>query len=153
MGLTEALTRRLLTHYAVLPDTLLAHLTGAFAATTGVVDYATLKTTFDGWFWASRVAAIWKKWKITLAELEKIIALTAGAQLLDFLTLPLDNTGAIAPIDRFLRTSRLLRLRDSLPETEITLLEVLEKLSGGGYATAADFAADVERLNECLARY
>ena len=56
----------------MLPDTLLAHLTGAFAATTGVVDYATLKTTFDGWFWANRVAAILKKWKITLAELEKI---------------------------------------------------------------------------------
>ena len=50
---------------------------------------ARMKTTFDGWFWANRVAAILKKWKITLAELEKIIALTAGAQLLDFLTLPL----------------------------------------------------------------
>ncbi|HEV8713432.1 MAG TPA: neuraminidase-like domain-containing protein [Candidatus Binatia bacterium] len=148
LGLTEALTRRLLTHYAVLPDTLLAHLTGAFAATTGVVDYATLKATFDGWFWASRVAAILKKWKITLAELEKISALTAGAQLLDFLTLPLDDTGVIASAARFLRTSRLLRLRDSLPETEVTLLEILEKLSGGAYATAADFATDVERLND-----
>ena len=114
-----------------------------------MVDYATLKTTFDGWFWANRVAAILKKWKITLAELEKIIALTAGAQLLDFVTLPLDDTGAIASMDRFLRTSRLLRLRDSLPETEITLLEVLEKLNAGAYADCQPtFAADVERLNE-----
>jgi hypothetical protein len=149
LGLTETLTRRLLTGYAVLSGPLLAHLTGAFAATTGMVDYATLKTTFDGWFWASRVAAIWKKWKITLDELDTIIALTAGAQLLDVLTLPLDDTNpnAFASVDSLLRTSRLLRLRDSLPETEVTLLEVLENLSGGGYTTAA-FAADVERLNE-----
>lgn len=151
LGLTEALTRRLLTHYAVLPvlpDTLMTQFTGAFAATTGVVDYATLKTTFDGWFWANRVAAIWNAWKITFAELGKITTLTAGAQLLDFKTLPLNEKDAIASIDRFLRTSRLLRLRDSVPETGITLLEVLENLSKGTYATATDFAVDVERLNE-----
>ena len=47
-----------------------------------------------------------------------------------------------------MRTSRLLRLRDSLPETGITLLEVLEKLNSGAYAAATEFAADVERLNE-----
>ncbi|MDN3514337.1 MAG: neuraminidase-like domain-containing protein [Candidatus Brocadia sp.] len=148
LGLTEALTRRLLTQYALLPDTMMTHLTGAFAATAGVVDYATLKTTFDGWFWASRAATILNKWKITLTEWEKITALTTAAQLLDLLTLPLDATGAIAPIDRFIRTSRLLRLRDTLPETEITFLEVLEKSGAGVYATAADFGADVQRLNE-----
>jgi hypothetical protein len=147
LGLTEALTRRLLTHYEPLPDTMLTHLTVAFTNTTSAVDYATHKTTFEGWFWLRRAAAILKKWKVTLAELEKITALTAAAQLLDLQTLPLDNTGAIASIDRFLRTSRLLRMRDSLPETEITFLEVLEKLDGGSYATAADFAADIERVN------
>jgi hypothetical protein len=152
LGLTEALTRRLLTHYAILPDTLMTHLTGIFASTTGVVEYdplnVAMKSTFDGWFWASRVAAILKKWKITLAELEKITALTAGAQLLDFETLPLDDNVAIVSIDRFLRTSRLLRLRDRLPETKISFLEVLENLSIGAYATATDFASDVEWLNE-----
>ncbi len=153
LGLTEALTRRLLARYAVLPDTLLAHLTGAFAAATGVVDYATLKTTFDGWFWVSRVATILKKWKMTLAESERMGTLTAGAQLLDFLTLPLDNAGTIASIERFSRTSRLLRLRDSLPETEITLLEVLEKLNANDPATitdlaGSDFPADVERASD-----
>lgn len=148
LGLTEALTRRLLTQYALLPDTLLAHLTSTFAATSGVVDYVTLKTTFDAWFWASRVATLLKKWKVTLVELERITALIAGAQLLDFLTLPLDDAGPIASSERFLRTSRLMRLRDLLPETDITLLEVLEKLSTGAYAAPADFAADVERLND-----
>jgi hypothetical protein len=151
LGLTEALTRRLLTVYAVLPgtpsDTLLAHLTTTLAATAGVVDYATLKRTFDGWFWLSRVAAILKKWKVTLAELEKITALTSAAQLLDFGALPLDDAGTIASLDRLLRTSSLLRLRDSLPETEISLLEVLKKLNSGTYTTA-EFAADVERLND-----
>jgi hypothetical protein len=148
LGLSEALTRRLLTHYALLPDMLMKHLTAVFAATTGVVDYTTLKTTFDCWFWANRLAAIWNNWKITLAELKKITTLTAGSQLLDFQTLPLDDTGAIVSVERFVRTNRLLRLRDRVPETKITLLEVLENLSKGTYATAADFAADVQRMNE-----
>ncbi|MBE8989894.1 neuraminidase-like domain-containing protein [Nostoc sp. LEGE 12450] len=145
LGLTEAVCRYLLTQYAVVsnsPDsakTLLLHLTGNFTIDS---------TTINAWFWANRVAAIWKKWKIALAELKKITTLTSGAQLLDFLTLPLDDTGAIAPIDLFLRTNRLLRLRDSLPETEITLLEVLEKLNGGGTYTKDNFADDVQLLNE-----
>jgi hypothetical protein len=147
LGLTEAMTRRLLTGYAVLPSTLLAHLTGPFAATTGVVDYASLKTTFDGWFWARRVATILKTWKLTQAEWEQIAGLAAAARLLDVQTLPLDSAGPIASLERFLRTSRLLRLRDSVPEDETTLLDVLTKLSAGRYATPADFAADVQRLN------
>jgi hypothetical protein len=148
LGLTAAVAEFLLTRYNRLPDTLLAHLTGVFAGTTGVVDYATLKTTFDAWFWAHRVATMWKKWKVTLAELEKLLSLTVGGQLLDVLTLPLDSVGAVPSLERFLRSSRLIRLRDTLPETQVTLLEVLEKLSAGAYAGAADFAADVERLNE-----
>jgi hypothetical protein len=147
LGLTEALARRLLTGYSVAPGALLAHLTGPFAATTGVVDYATLKTTFDGWFWAQRAATILKKWKLTLAEFEHIAALAAPARLLDFQTLPRDGAGAIAALDRFLRTSRLLILRDALPEDETTLLDLLAKLSAGAYAAPADFAADVQRLN------
>ena len=152
LGLTEALTRRLLTHYALLPDTLLTHLKGAFTGTTGVVDYVTLKTTFDGWFWANRVATILKKWKITLEDLNKLIVLADRAQLLDFLTLPLNAFAPIASLERFLRTSRLLKMRDSFPEGKITLLEVLEKLNNevptpGTYA-AKDFATDVQLLNE-----
>lgn len=148
LGVTEALTRRLLTEYAVLPATLLAHLTGPFADTVGVVDYATLKTTFDGWFWATRVAALWSKWKITLAEWERLRSLTANAQLVDFGALPLDSAAAMASVDRLLRTSRLLLLRASLSEPDTTLLEVLVRLDSGAYGTQADFAADVERLND-----
>jgi hypothetical protein len=146
-GLTEALTRSLLEDFAVMPPilpapqnaALLDHITRVFATTSGSVDYTspTMKLTFDGWFWVNRVAAILKKWKITLTELKKIIAVTAGAQLLDLSTLPLDDSDAIAPIARLIRTSRLLRLRNSLPETQITLLEVLEKLNNGRYAAAA----------------
>lgn len=156
LGLAEALTRRLLDGFAVMAPiapgpqktTLLAHLTRTFAVTTSVVDYTvpTAKPTFDGWFWANRVAAILKKWKITLTELEKITALTAGAQLLDFGTLPLDNSNpaAIGPIDRFLRTNRLLRFRDSLPETNTSFFEVLQKLNSGVYAAPA--AVDAQGL-------
>ncbi len=147
LGLSAALTRHLLGHYAVLPETLLAHLTGPFAATTGAIDHATLKPTFDGWFWAHRAAAIVRQWRVTPAELASIDTLAVGAHLLDLRSLPLDDTGPMASLDRFLRTGRLLRLRDRLPETETTLLAVLEKLSAGAYALAADFAADVARLN------
>ncbi len=165
LGLTEMLTRRLVSDYDLLPETLLAHLSGAFAATTGGVDYDALKITFDGWFWASRVAAIWKKWKISPQELDKLTALMTGAQLIDFLTLPLDDSATTASLEKLLRTGRLLKMRDNLSETGITLLEVLEKLNRGAYAAAAAagnpaasaaqllaiekrlFASDVQRLN------
>jgi hypothetical protein len=148
LGLTQALTLRLLTHYALFPETLLAHLTESFATSSKVVDYLSHKSAFDGWYWINRVAAILKKWQITLADLDKLIALAVSAQLLDFSMLPLDETGNIPDIDVFLSTNRLVRFRDRLPETKITLLEVLEKLSGAKYATSADFAGDVQRLNE-----
>ncbi|HEU4854668.1 MAG TPA: neuraminidase-like domain-containing protein [Nitrosospira sp.] len=145
LGLTEALTHRLLTHYPRLPETLLVRLAAEFT-----IDESTL----NGWYWANRVATIWKKWKITLAEWEMIIALTDGAKLFEFMTLPLDKPGPppdpdpLPDLDRFLRTGRLMRLRDSLPEKQISLLEVLEKLNAGEYADEAAFAADVERLYE-----
>ncbi|MBI1853620.1 MAG: hypothetical protein HYR85_25055 [Planctomycetes bacterium] len=148
LDLTEGLGRRLLTDFAILPGALLEHLTGAFAATVGVVDYSTLKTSFDGWFWASRIAALWKKWNLSLAELERLRGVTAGAQHLDFAVVPLNAGVALAPIDRVLRSSRLLKFRAGLPETGITLLEVLVKLSKGEYAAQANFAADVKLLNE-----
>ncbi|RPJ61520.1 MAG: hypothetical protein EHM23_06595, partial [Acidobacteria bacterium] len=148
LGLTEELTRRLLIEYAVSPGPLLSHFTGAFADTVGVVDYSTLEATFDGWFWANRVAGLWKKWKLTLPEWERLQRLTSGAQLLDFADLPLKGAPDADVTDKFLRTSRLLRLRDALPETGITFLEVLDKLNGGEYPTAADFAGEMERVNE-----
>src|SRR5262249_51177218 len=89
LGLTAALTCSLL-GYALLPGTLLAHLTGDFAKTAGSVDAGTLPTTFDGWFWAIRVATIWKKWKITIDDWNALIGLTADADLVDFLKLPLN---------------------------------------------------------------
>jgi hypothetical protein len=148
LGLSEALTRRLLADYAIHPDTLLALLTGPFAASSGAVDYATLQPVFDGWFWATRVAALWKKWKLTLAEWEQMRDLMAGAQLLDVATLPLTAGTSVPPTGSFLRTARLLALRDGLPESGLTLLELLANLDAGQYASPAAFAADVERVND-----
>ncbi|HWJ22955.1 MAG TPA: neuraminidase-like domain-containing protein, partial [Gemmatimonadaceae bacterium] len=148
LGLTEALARHLLADYAILPDTLLAILTGPFAASTGAVDYATLQPVFDGWFWATRVAAPWKQWKLTLAEWERLRDLTAGAQLLDPTDLPLTAGSSPPPTEAFVRTARLLALRDALPEPGLTLLELLANLDAGAYASPAAFAADVERVND-----
>jgi hypothetical protein len=153
LGLTEAMANRLVADFAVLPDTLLLNLTGTFAGSTGVVDYASLKPTFDGWYWASRVAALWKKWALTLVDLERVGDLTTAAKLLAFAALPLDSTGAMAPVDSFLASNLLMTFRQSLPETDITLLEVLTKLKAGAYTAAdfSDFAADVHLMNEAWA--
>jgi hypothetical protein len=148
LGLTEALTRHLLSDHAILPDPLLALLTGSFAASSGALDYGTHQPVFDGWFWAVRVAALWRQWKLTLAEWERLRDLAADAQLLDVTTLPLTARVGAPPTDRFLRTSRLLRLRDSLPERGLTLLELLANLHGGQYPAPAAFAADVERVTD-----
>ena len=147
LGLAEALTRHLLADYAILPGTLLALLTGPFAASSGAVDYATLQPVFDGWYWAVRVAALWTRWKLTPAEWEQMRDLLPSAQLLDVATLPLTSGSGAPPTDTFLRTARLLRLRDSLPENDLTLLELLANLNAGRYAAPAAFAADVERVN------
>ncbi|MGH9871288.1 MAG: neuraminidase-like domain-containing protein [Pyrinomonadaceae bacterium] len=147
LGITEALTRYLFVNYIETGNPLLDHFTGAFVGTTGVVDYATLKPTFDQWFRLTRAATVLKKWKITLTELMQIKDLSAGAQLIDLLTLPLKATATIASLQLFIRTSRLIRLRDTLPETQITLLEILTKLNNTGYLTTA-FAADVQLMND-----
>jgi hypothetical protein len=160
LGLTEALTRYLATQYSVVPNggnppiTLLAHLTGPFAASSGPVDYTTpgRRATFDGWYWACRAAALWKKWKIVLADWEKLAALPTSAQLLRLSSLPLTIGMPVAPMDWFLHSSRLIRIKDGMPETGIAFIDVLVKLAGNGYATTADFAADVERLNDAWAK-
>ena len=120
LGLTEAVTRRLLIGVRrSCRRRCSTHLTGPFAATSGVVDYATLPPTFDAWYWAhrSRVAA---------EEVEADARGLGAAGRADrgrrscstSLTLPLNarrrhRRRSIA----FLRTSRLLRIRDMLPET------------------------------------
>jgi len=153
LGLTDAMTRRLLGGFEVIPPgptkaSVLKHLTTDFTATTGAVDYASRKTTFDGWFWALRAAALLKHWKLTFAEWEQVLGITSGAKLLDFATLPLDSASPAASTENFRRTARLVRLRDAIPESGITLLKVLEKLAKGQYANATGFATDAALLNE-----
>ncbi len=151
LGLTTAMVREIMTRFELSPpDTILEFFTGAFATSSGALDYEdpAFKDAFDTWYWLNRVAAILKKWKINLEELETIITLQAPAKLLDFKSLPLDSTDPIAPIDTFLRMNRLFKLRDTLPETGIKLLDILGKLNEGAYASANEFAADVPLLND-----
>jgi hypothetical protein len=147
LGLTEPFTQYLLTQYALFPDNLLEHLTGTFSDSMGVVDYANQQDTFDGWYWANRVASLLMDWKITLPEWQQITGLTAGMQLLDIGSMPLEPTAPMVPLDRFLALHRLISLRDRQPETEMTVLNILVQLQAGNYATAGAFAADVELIN------
>src|SRR5262249_28841974 len=149
LGLTPAMARAIVTRFELIaPDTILEFFTGAFSTTSAAVDYAGFKDAFDTWYWLNRIAMILKKWKISLEELEAVITLQTPAQLLDFETLPLDDVAPVASLDAFLRAALLFKLRDTLPETGATLIETLEKLHGGAYATAADFAADAQLINE-----
>ena len=130
LGLTPAVTRHLATAY---PPALLDDLTGALAAGTGVVDHATLPDVFDAWYWADRAATIWRKGKLTLTELRSIDSLATAADLLDVGALPLTEAAGVASLDRFLRLARLLRLRDTLPEPRLTLMELLLRLKDDEY--------------------
>ena len=150
LGLTPAIVRILLTDLRIDlldPDNILEFFTGDFSTESGAIDAATFPVAFDTWYWLNRVAAILKKWKISLEEFEILLKIGAAAQLLDFESLPANVSEQTASLNNFLRTALLLKLRDTLPETGITLLEVLEKLHGGSY-TREEFAADVQRVNE-----
>jgi hypothetical protein len=149
LGLTVAVTQKLISDFAILAgNSILTNLTGAFAASSGVVDSIGFPATFQAWYWAVRSASILRKWKITLPEWEQLLAIMAGGQLLDFMTLPLTDIQPVASLDRMLRAARLMRLRDALQETEITLLELLKNLQAGQYPLVADFAVAVEDLND-----
>lgn len=137
LGLSEGITRLLATRYPLLPDTLLAHLTGPFVNSFGVVDASTLKDTFNVWYWAIRAAALLKKWNVTVKEVEQIAALAPNAKLLNLGALPLDASGAVASLEEFLRTSRLVQLRNGLPERGIALLQLLTKVNERKYAAEA----------------
>lgn len=156
LGLTEALARYLLTQYPVMTGsaTLLDYLTQTFAPTANAVEYtpSLQPNVFDGWFWADRCATLLKKWKLGVADLQKLDNpaglgnLPPAAQLLSLGALPFSNPSAIASLDQYLRTSRLLAFRDSLPESDIAFLDVLGDICAG--SSPATFAAAVETLND-----
>ncbi len=149
LGLTAAVVRKLVTTYQLIPpDTILQHFTKSFATSSGAIDYSSSKDTFDTYFWLYRVSLIVKKWKIELTELEWMLTYHVPTQTLDFKSLPIDSTKPVAPLDTFIRTSRLFRFRERLDESQITLLKVLEKLHTGAYPANADFANDVYLLKE-----
>lgn len=148
LEITEAMTRMLMTHYQRLPHTLLNEFTEKFGLTTDVVDYATHPTTFDGWFWANRVALAWTKWKLTLADIEKVIDLADKAKLLDVGKLPLKATDSADLFDQWLRTGRLLRLRDTFSETDSTFLDLLERLNATVPPEKEEFAKQLHRLSD-----
>jgi receptor-binding and translocation channel-forming TcA subunit of Tc toxin/ABC toxin-like protein/neuraminidase-like protein len=157
LGLTAATARAVMTRFQLVPpDSALAIFTGGvFSNSTGAISYAIpYKDALDTWYWLNRVARVLKQWKIDFEDLEHLINLTTETGVIDFGSLPLEDTPThpIAPIDKFLRTNRLLRLRDTLIETKITLFEVLEKLNleklNAGAYPSGDFADDIELLNE-----
>jgi hypothetical protein len=149
LGLTVPMTAKLLSDFPVLAgNSLIANFTGAFSTSTGVVDSTSFPATFQGWYWANRSALLLRKWKLALPEWEQMLAVAVVAQLLDFGTLPLTDANPVASFERLLRSCRLLRIRDAVPETSIAFLELLEDLQAGQYPSAADFGFALEQLNE-----
>ncbi|MBV8763151.1 MAG: hypothetical protein JO257_38060, partial [Deltaproteobacteria bacterium] len=147
LALSESLTRDLFTEYAIFPPgTLLQHFTGPFAGSSGAIDYNAAKPTFDGWGWAVRAALLWKQWHVTADEVDALTRIASSAKLLDLLSLPLDSGGPLASLDRLVRTSRLRRFAASVPEGNVTVLDVLGRL--GTYASVMAFADDVAAFND-----
>jgi hypothetical protein len=54
--------------------------------------------------------------------------------------LPLDERAAVASIDRLRHTTRLIQLRDTFPESRITLIALLTRINDGYYTATADVA-------------
>lgn len=146
---SPAHAHHLLTAFA-LPSggNLLAHFTGAFALSEGVIDGTSQPVAFKGWRWGHRVATLWRKWKLSVDDIAQYDNIKVGTRLLATDTLPLDSGDTPASLDDALHACSLFKLRDALPETGITLLEVLEKTAAGSYAALADLAQDVVLLNE-----
>ena len=162
LGLSDVLTRALMTEYWVgAGGPLLPELVWNFAATAGPVDETdpTMRPAFRGWLWATRLAALWKGWKLTGAEHRTLSTIQSGALMLNPAPLPHDAAAfdALTPADAIthvleptLRTGRLIRTGDGIAQTGIGYRTVLEKLHAGGYPATA-FAADLALLDETWA--
>ncbi|MEY9325819.1 hypothetical protein AB7M37_004885 [Sinorhizobium fredii] len=147
LGLNEALTRRLLTGYAILPETLLAHFTGAFAETVAAMTPEARPATFEALHWAQRVAKLWGKWKLTLGDIDRVNDLRADARLPDFAALPLRESDAALDIADIVRLDRLLRFQMRHMAGERSFLEILINCRDGALATLPDLAAAIAAAN------
>lgn len=148
LGLPEAHAQWLLEGDFVAPGPLLDHLLGVFALGTGVIDYASDPVSFDAWFWVQRVALLYSKWRIGLTEAQQLEALAVAGDMLQIGDLPLNDGAAPASLDALVAMHAMIVLRDSLPEWDTRLLDVLERLLDGDYGSSAEFAAALVRVND-----
>ena len=149
LGIAQQMVKTLVEHYQLAgTETIFEHFKNTFGVTSGVVDYAGFKDTFDTFYWLHRLSLLINKWKLDLETLQWLMSNYTPAQVLDFNSLPVDSTDAIAPLERFLRTEKLLTLNARFNAEEISMLKIIEKLHNGLYASVTDFAGETALLTE-----
>ncbi|GAA0193468.1 hypothetical protein GCM10009122_56400 [Fulvivirga kasyanovii] len=149
LGIAQNITKKLVNDYQLIgTETIFEHFKDTFAASLGVVDYAGFKDTFDTFYWLHRVSLFIIKWKLDFDKLEWLYTFHSPTQTLDFASLPVDDTGVIASLDRFLRAEKLLQFNARFRDEEISILSIIGKLHNGEYAATTDFASELEVLTE-----
>lgn len=147
LGTAQNIIIKLIRDYQIIgTETLFEHFKNTLGTSTGVVDYATEKDTFDTYYWLHRVSLFINKWELNFDELEWLMTYHAPTKTLDFATLPVDSTDPIAPLEDFLRTEKLLKLYSRFRDEEISLLSIIGKLKDGGYTGVTDFVMELEVL-------
>jgi peptidoglycan hydrolase-like protein with peptidoglycan-binding domain len=130
LGLTRATVTELIVNF---------QLTGQDSIFKQLNDSDDLVALFADCRWLERVSLILKKWKIRLDELKWLIAhqnplQPGGAGTIDLDSLVVSDAQPVAPMEPFIRTYKLLGFRERFDETQVSLMEVLDKLSSNVYS-------------------
>lgn len=149
--LTTAIIKELITKPT---DAILQHFLTEFAVSSGPIEYLPLrnKKTIDIYHWLNRVSLLLNKWKFELEDLQWLMTYHAPTQTLSIESLPIDSARPVSSLDHFIRTIKLFHFRERVDESEISFLEVFEKLDmdrlNPGEYPNTDFAKDVYLLKE-----
>ena len=149
LGVTQNIIKKLVNDYQLIGTaTIFDHLKNTFGISLAVVDYAGFKDTFDTYYWLHRVSLFINKWGFNFDDLEWLMTYHALTQTLDFNTLPIDSTNALASLAHFLHTEKIVQLNAQFNNEEISLLSIIGKLHDGDYGSITDFALELEELTE-----
>ncbi|MEW7277469.1 neuraminidase-like domain-containing protein [Aquimarina sp. 2201CG1-2-11] len=149
LTLTESVVEKLIKEYQIIgAETIFTHFKDTFGSSSGVVDYATSKDTFDTYHWLSRVGMLINKWNLGFEDVTWLTTYHTPTQAIDFGQLPVDATDSIALLDELIHTEKLFIFNARFKHDELSVLTLLGKLHDGEYVDNTAFSLEVEELTE-----
>ena len=127
---------------------MLEHFTNVFALTSAAIDPADAQFTraWELGYRAHRLGVFINKLKLDLSELEWLLAMFTAINGIPINQLPLTPANPLY-LQELLTTKAMIALHDRISTTDLTVLDILDKLQAGGYAVN-DFANDLHTLTE-----